>query len=289
MIHTRILFALALWGVCCVPATAQTSGSSLLWKISGKGAKSSYLMGTIHVIPQEDFFLPAGLETAVKKSKQLVLEIPLDNSNLASLLSAMTGMLLPADKPLNKLLSESQFTDLQRFMKDSIATAIPMYERIKPIYLAQQLSLSHCVSGKTVSYETWLSGEFRKQKKKTLGLETVKEQMTILDSIPLESQVSYLMEIVNNPAEACLQLDSMFMLYRNQDTDALMAFTQKQDEMNAMQETLLDTRNQKWIPEIEAFIRDEKTLIAVGAGHLSGEKGVIQLLRNAGYRVEPVF
>ena len=59
-------------------------------------------------------------------------------------------------------------------------------------------------------------------------------------------------------------------------------------KMNEMMQSMLTDRNKDWMKHIPTYIKNKSTFIAVGAVHLSGEEGLIQLLRDAGYTVEPM-
>jgi hypothetical protein len=120
------------------------------------------------------------------------------------------------------------------------------------------------------------------------GLETAAEQMSILDSISLEDQADMLLESLQNLHATRHSLDDMVKQYKAQNLDSLYALFEKEENMDEFQGSLLDNRNKKWIPLIENFIAQQPCFIAVGAGHLGGKNGVINLLRERGYTLTPV-
>lgn len=267
------------------PKALPIEGNSLLWEISGHGLKkSSYLYGTIHIIPKDSFFITPEVEQTMQKSSRLVLEVALDGS--AIMASAMGMMMI---KPtLSDLLTEDDYDYLRTFMKDSLSTPLPMFQMIKPIFIAQHIASSYCMTEDVSSYEMYFMEEFQKMDKPLSGLETASEQMKYLDAITLEEQAENLMQTVRNPRESCEQYHDMVRLYRSQDLTSLAKLTQEDAELGDHLDKLLDERNQNWISKIEEMTAKESVFIAVGAGHLPGENGVIALLRAQGYTVSPL-
>ena len=83
--------------------------------------------------------------------------------------------------------------------------------------------------------------------------------------------------------------NEMLQLYKNKDIDQIKDLTTKEEDFAEYTGILLDDRNHNWIPVIGEQAKKQPTFFAFGAGHLGGEKGVINLLRKAGFTVKPVF
>jgi len=265
---------------------APSAYGSLLWKIEGDSLPApSYLFGTMHIIPKDSFFIPPELEQVLDSCTRLVMEIDL---NGPSMLKSMMGMVMPPSTSLKKLLSEEDYAYLKTFMKDSLPVSIPMYQMIKPIFISQQVAASYCLQGASESYELYFMQKFNAAGKETSGLETVDEQMAFLDEIPLEEQAAQLMETVRNPGKSCEQVKQMIALYRKQDLGGLLSLIEQDPELADQMGSLLGQRNQNWIPVLEKLMKKEPLFIAVGAGHLPGNEGVIALLLRAGYTVTAV-
>jgi uncharacterized protein YbaP (TraB family) len=166
-----------------------------------------------------------------------------------------------------------------------------MVDMMKPIFTSEQIASVFCSNDESteqVSYEMWLSEKFKEDERPITGLETAREQLSFLDKIPLEEQAKQLMETVKNPYEMCGQYGELIALYRNQDLNALMTMTSADPGMGDHMDVLLDQRNKNWIPKIEKMLEKETVFIAVGAGHLAGKNGVVNLLKAAGYTVKPL-
>lgn len=276
-------------GLFCwqISGFAQESNyNSLLWEIKGNGLKKpSYLYGTIHVIPADSFFIEPTVSKRIKKADRLVMEMKL---NMGAMLSAMRAMMLPKDQSLDQYLTEDEMVLVNSFMMDSISQPLPSYERIKPIMVSEHFSTQYCMGGKQESYEMYFTRQFKKMKKPISGLETAKEQMKYLDGMSIEDQVEGLLEMVNNPEDVCEQYDELLSLYRQQRLGDLLSMTSEDETLEESLEGLLNERNRNWIPQLEKMMAKESVFIAVGAAHLPGESGVIELLRAAGYKVKAI-
>ncbi|GAB4411286.1 MAG: TraB/GumN family protein [Bacteroidia bacterium] len=263
--------------------------AALLWEISGQGLKApSHLFGTIHIIPKDSFFLPPATLRHLDAAARLVLELPMD-LDLSTMLASARAMMLPGKQEIGVLLDTADYAYLRSFMADSMPAKVPMYERMKPLMTTQQIATTYCIDGKTESYELYFTRRAQKQKKPVSGLETFEEQLAMLDAIPLEEQAEGLMKTVRNMPEVCGGLRELVQVYRQQDLDALVAMTTEDEDMAGHMTILLDDRNQRWIAQIEELMRREQVFIAVGAGHLGGEAGVIALLRARGYTLTPLY
>ena len=260
---------------------------SLLWEISSPNLpEPSYLYGTIHIIPKDSFFLTKEVEKGMGLAQRLVLEMPLD-MGMSTLLTSLIHMKMPAGESIQKYLDEESYAYLKGFLKDSVEMQLP-YSMIRPFYTTQQVQLDYCMSGPTESYEMVFSERFKQAGKPIDGLESLKDQLKLVDDIPIEDQVAGLMSLIRNPQMACEQLSELVHLYRQQDLDGLMRLTQEDEMSEEELARFLGDRNQRWISKIEAFLAKEVVFIAVGAGHLAGEQGVIELLRKQGYTLRPL-
>lgn len=97
-----------------------------------------------------------------------------------------------------------------------------------------------------------------------------------------------ILEMVRNPKEGETTFRKMVQYYHKQDLESLSEIILKSDDMGSATEELLTKRNQNWVPKMEELMKTKTCFFAVGAGHLSGPNGVIQLLRQQGYEVTPV-
>jgi len=140
------------------------------------------------------------------------------------------------------------------------------------------------------SYEMVFTQMATNAKKEMLGLETVEFQMGIFDQIPYEKQAALLADMVRKKEDSTKEFAQMVALYKTQDVEGLLkAMDESEWDFNGYEDLLLANRNAAWIPVIQKAMQEKPTFFAVGAGHLGGEKGVLNLLKKQGYTVKPVF
>jgi uncharacterized protein YbaP (TraB family) len=275
--------------------SAQSLEKSLLWKIYGNGAKdTSYLYGTIHMIEKKDFVVSKTLKNRFKKTESLVMEIQLDMDPAAKAF-IKDNALYPNGKSIKDYLNETDYNYFQTYLKDSMKMGVikvKICEMMRPFY-AQSLIMADQMKN-SESYEK----SFHKmaKKKEKLGLETIQEQMSILASGELDVQVKdFIRDMKEGKLNASSEMAKLVSFYKNQDIQGLyneMIVSMEKDGGKiggVTKEDFLDNRNKRWIPKLVDFMKNKTLFIAVGAGHLAGENGVIQLLRNNGYNVVPVI
>ena len=281
-------------------AAAQTDAAnesldkSLLWKVTGKGIKPSYVFGTIHMIAEKDFFWNKQMEKALKKTKKLVMEMDM-SQQMAMAVQMMQLAPMKGGETLKDLVSEEDYALVKQYFLEEAKSpqakmTFGMAQGWQPMLL-QSLLYMEMIDGPVKMYEMELTEKARKADMAFGGLETVADQMAVFNSIPYKTQAEMLVEMVKNLKEGKgdeNEFAQMVKYYKAQDIDGMLDAMQGDlDEMGS-QDALLDDRNKKWIPQIKEMSKTTPTFYAVGAGHLGGENGVIRLLRKEGYKVTPV-
>jgi uncharacterized protein YbaP (TraB family) len=132
----------------------------------------------------------------------------------------------------------------------------------------------------------------KQERKEIKGMETMAYQLSIFDSIPYEVQAKQLLAFITDDdteEKAGKDYDEMASAYRSQDLAKLEALINKEEfGVGNFADLLLYNRNKNWVTTMDKIFSNNTAVIAVGAGHLPGEKGVINLLKKAGYKVEPM-
>ena len=128
------------------------------------------------------------------------------------------------------------------------------------------------------------------KKKEIKGLETVAFQASVLDRIPYDKQAKELLNSIDSLEAATKETEEMTRLYKEQDIDQLLEFSLKSEggSTSDMQDIMIDQRNKNWVEQFPGITKNKSILIAVGAGHLGGKAGVLNLLKEKGYMVRPV-
>jgi uncharacterized protein YbaP (TraB family) len=199
--------------------------------------------------------------------------------------------LLPDNKTVADYLDPDDFMLLKSYFIDSLGTSPVVftnaYARMKPFFLQQMLYIRFL--GQNIeSYELAFTRMAEDSDKPIEGLETLEQQLGFLDATPMSQQLEGLVKSIRDYNSEAMNFDALIQAYKSQDLDALSKLINEYDEMKDITNTLLDERNLDWIPKLETYFQKGRAFVAVGAGHLGGEMGVIQLLRNKGYTVQPI-
>jgi uncharacterized protein YbaP (TraB family) len=272
--------------------SAQTTGNnSLCWKVTGNGlSQPSYIFGTIHIISKKDFFLTKATENAFKTCKTLALEVDL-NMDKETKKEIGKSALLPSGKVIDDYCTAEELSVITSFMTDTVKISslkIKLYSRLKPMYLQSILLKEQIQADK--SYEETFAKKAKKNKMNLVGLEAITLQMKIMDTIPVDTQVKDMVSSIKEGKASIRNFNEMIAVYKDQNIEKLHALTLGEDSGIAnFEDVFLNNRNANWIPVIEGLIKKQPTFVAVGAAHLGGEKGVLNLLKLKGYIVEPIF
>jgi len=288
---------IALWAMICAAGLTASSQSNvstntLLWRISGNNlSKPSYLFGTIHLLCANDIELSETLKTAIKETDKVYLELDMDN--LFEMMQAVQKMKMRNDTTLSDLLSESDYKKVKAFFT-SKSSMIPfsILETYKPMLAASMIMQTSTDCDNAISMEQIIMQQAKQDRKEIKGMETMTYQLSIFDSIPYEVQAKQLLAfITENDTEdkASKEYEEMASAYRNQELNKLEMLINKEEfGVGNFADLLLYNRNRNWVVSMGKIFSANSAVIAVGAGHLPGEKGVINLLRKAGYKVDPM-
>ncbi|WP_076606538.1 TraB/GumN family protein [Rufibacter radiotolerans] len=265
--------------------TPETKEKSLLWKVSGKGIKTSYLYGTFHLVPKDQFSLPRKVTQKLEKSETVVFEVDLDSPKLSRMISKSMHMA----KPIESLMTVQDYTLFAKFVRDSLERNMQTFRYIKPAFLGQLLLYPKLLGYNPESYDLALLNLAKKERKDIQSLETPEEQVALFEKTSLETQTSQLLQNIKQFDRQRKLMKGMLTLYQQEDIYSLYDLIKAQSGSEDSEDLLLNERNEKWMAPLLAMMQKSSSFVAVGAAHLPGEQGLIQLLRNQGYKVEPVL
>lgn len=260
--------------------------NSLLWKIEGKGIKPSYLFGTIHIFPEKDFQISEKVAQAFKASEQIILEIDMSNPT-AIALAMFQHAPMKDDMTLDKLMSKEDYEALNTHVQKTQGVSLGMVKNWQP-NLLMAFVMDKLMEGPFASFEGTFVQMAQEQDKKILGLETVAEQCSFFDDISYEEQAKDLLKAFHADEEMIALYAKMIEAYKQESVNEIYNVVAEEYDQEEELNSLLFKRNHTWIPKIEELTQEKTSFIGVGAGHLGGEQGVINLLRKAGFTVSPV-
>lgn len=282
------LFAALVGFVLSVPTFAQAQ-HSLLYEVSGNGLKkSSYLFGTFHLLTESFVDSQKNVIKAFKSCKAVAGEVITDSMASPKVLEAMQ-----ADTPIQELLSQPVYADLNAWMLELMGMDMTLFNNFSP--MAVNAVLLNAIYQKHFSppkgeqvMDIYFQAEARKRKMNVYGLESIQTQITALFEQPLTRQAKHLEELVLEKDSAVYQLRELAHLYRTANYDKLTSMMYDESFSQVEIELLVNDRNDAWVQKLPAMMQQEPTFVAVGAMHLAGENGLVEQLRKKGYTVKPL-
>lgn len=269
---------------------APDANTGLLFEIKGKGiAKPSYIFGTFHLICQADMLPLDKIDALIASADQTVMEIDMDDP--AELRAMLGGSQMSEAKTLSDYLTPEKYKKVDETVQAYLGVSVDTMKGMKPSLIGVRVLTSPKAIGcaQPSSYDLNILQTSIRGGKPIIGLETVAFQSRALEAKPIAKQAEDLYKSALDPQKYVAEFKLMMDLYKQQDVDKLAKFTAKQ--MAAEKEfsaAILDDRNRSWIPKLEKAVDEKPSFIAVGAGHLGGKKGVLNLLRKDGYTVTPI-
>lgn len=276
------------------------ANAQLLYRVSGNGAKGeSYIFGTHHIAPLSVLDSIKGFRPALTSVEELYGEIQMpENPNSPELMQlTMQSAAAPADSTLSVLLSPAQLDSLNSVLAAYSGGMLnaSQLNAFKPAMVNTQLAMlqaSKAFPGfnPMEQLDTRIQQLAAQASIPVNGFETMAQQMEFLMGAPLTEQAEELMETVRSDSESVEKARKMADSYLKGDLKKLEAtiFDEDFDPEKPAFKRLFTSRNNAWIARLRELLPEKRVFVAVGAGHLIGDSGLISQLREAGYEVTPV-
>lgn len=266
-------------------AQSDKTENTLLWKVEGPNIQPSYVYGTFHILPEDDFLLTDKVKTAFKSCDQLAMELDMDDPNLQTEMFKYIAM--KDGNTLDKFLSPEELDTLNAWVQSATGMGIENMLTWKP-FMVSTMIINRFIKGKTASFELVFTQMAMEAKKEIFGLESIQDQLSIFDKISYQEQADDLREMMKNEDAFKDLNEEMITLYQSEDIAGIYQIMESYLDGESEMELMLLERNRNWIPRIAELAKDKSTFIGVGAGHLGGEEGLVNLLKQAGYTLTPV-
>ncbi len=281
------------------------NGDSLLWRIEKDGTKPSWLYGTMHVADPRVLEMKKSARAAYDNADTVVVEL----AEVTNLQGAMAGLMadpgltmLPDGKTLQDLLDKEDLAEIEAILEER---GIPMtfVSRMKPWMVFSLISIPECELVRRSRGEEFLDKQLAtgalERGKALKGLETVKEQLSVLSGLPLDVQAVLLADTAALGPVLNDATTTMTELYLEGNLGMIMPLLQSatvdpnaaEDKTGAyakFEQDLIQSRNHTMAERAQPMLNDGNVFVAVGALHLPGEEGLVQLLRNNGFTVTAV-
>ena len=272
----------------CLDAQAQ----SPVWAL--KGAHNTvYLAGSVHLLKKDDAILPAAFDAAYASAKMLVMEVDIDelDSPAAEALMLQKGMFADGST-LRESLGEARYG---RIAAEATRVGLPIeaLQQFEPWAVAltlTQLEYAQLGFDPEEGVEKQLARRAHADGKPIQGLETLEQQIGILASLSKEDQAAFLEQTVMEMHDADRDTREILAAWRSGNSTKL-AQLMSADFRNFpnLYHALVTDRNRRWLPQIESFLKAKQNyLVIVGALHLVGDGGLLQLARAEGLEPRPL-
>lgn len=256
--------------------------NALLWKISDIAGNNSYIYGTIHLKDKRVYIYADTALNCMKTCDKLALELDMNPMNI---LKYSEMLFLKDDLTLRDIFDEEDYKIISANTEKSTGLNFTFFERLKPVALLSVVMQNLLAGDVDFTLDEFFYQKGTQVKMDVIGLETFDEQFMLLETIPVE----YIIDFLKNPEKGISELEPIICNYQAAHIDELLKLMQDDETMVALSNDFLDERNIKMADKIDEILRNNTLFVAVGAGHLPGEKGIVSLLRQKGYSVSPVM
>ncbi len=268
-------------------AARAEQGHHILWAIQGKH-NTVYLLGSMHLLRPADSALPAEVMQDYSAAQALVMELDLSEEDPPKLPGPAPALAdLPAELTLSKVLGPKLNAQLQTHA-DRLGLDVKGLQHFQPwvvVLLLDQLELEKAGFEADSGVDMQLLRRAQADHKPVIGLETADDQYGLFAHLSIAQQRKYLRDSLRDEEDNPNETDELFQAWQRGDTAALEKLLQQgADEAPKIFRLLTVDRNRRWLPKITQLLNnDTDYLVIVGALHLVGRYGLVELLQRKGF------
>ena len=278
-----------LFGQAASPAVGKVFG----WRVKSPST-TAYLVGSIHLAKPDLYPLNPRIESAFGDSGALVVEVDVTQQGGELVQQVMAKASYPPGEDITQHVSKEVLQRADTQLQKS-GMGVPMFAQFKPWFLAQTvllMELQRLGFSPTNGIDVYFLRKAKGQKK-IMELETAASQIDLLNSFSDREQELFLLYTIKDIDNTEKNVNEILASWKQGDAQRmekfLMASVNDMPELRAVYGKLVDDRNESMAKRIDGFLKTQGTyFIIVGSAHLVGEKGLLNLLKRAGYSVEPL-
>ena len=257
---------------------------TLIWTFCTEGSPPSYLLGTMHVSDAKAFAFEAIMKAKILECKAFATEFDLDQADANAVNAAM---LLPEGVTLSQILPPKLYEKTQRVLLKTTGADISNFNHFKPLIFTNIFVGSVLSNDRLQALDDTLWQFARENGRILRGIETFEEQIEILKKLPLDGQIKGLRDLISHFSATRRELLRTTRWFEQAEIEKLYKAARR--SMKGNRRLMIFDRNQKMAQRIAALVAENGSVCAaIGAGHLWGERGVLNLLRRQGFVVKPV-
>lgn len=290
-----------LFLVLALAVLALASQAQLLWKVSGNGlGRPSYIMGTYHFAPASMMDKIPGMQQAFEGCDVVVGEIEKESMMSPETQALMAqAMIAPLDSTLDKLFTPEDYRIVEEVFNKyfgNMGVKLSQMNTLKPSAISVQMQAMQAVRhfpnfNESEVIDMAVQTRANGMGRPSIGLETIEEQIDLLFNTPLTQQAEGLLDACKKDELFKVQSSALVEAYMDQDLAKIESIMTDPelggDDAEAMDALVYD-RNRAWVVKLVKMMPERAALVCIGAGHLPGDQGLLQLLRDRGYTVEPM-
>jgi uncharacterized protein YbaP (TraB family) len=268
-------------------AAGLPNSDALLWKVTAEGGAVSHIFGTIHSDDPRVLQLKPAVQAAFEGSDRLVLEIAITPEGMVDMMARLyrrDDSILQQDLPA-PLYARTVAAFEGRGLQESWVNRLTVWGAALSCMIPETRGLV---------LDMRLQAQMQAREQPVYGLETVESQLAVFSELDRESQIRML-EIALGELPRLEQTTEQLILYYLREDIAAIADMEREFHtganrvfMERLMDRLVDQRNRRMTQTMRAHLEAGRAFVAIGALHLPGDIGIVNLLRKAGYRVEAV-
>lgn len=286
----KILLLIAfVFFLSCV-ATAREAKHNTLWELSS-GNNTVYLLGSIHLLKNNSSILNDPIMKAFEDSQILVFEVDLKTmTGPKAQKTILAKAMLPVGDSLEKKVNKETY-ELAKAKTAELGLDITSFNQFKPWFFVMTLAVFKMQKlgfSDQKGLDHFFYAKATQSGKKILGLETFEQQMDMLDIMSKVNQDDLVRHSIKDLDVLEEEMDAILKAWSTGDMNELEnAILKSFKEFPDIYKALISQRNKDWIKKIELFLKQkENHMVVVGAAHLAGKDGLVELLKKKGYSVE---
>src|SRR4030042_4809208 len=263
---------------------------NFLWKVQSKTG-TVYMLGSVHLLKKEIYPLNKKIEDAFDKSNVLVVEANINDIGQIDVQKLIESVLYPENESLKNHVSGETYEMIKKGV-GGLGLPPEFINKQKPWFLALTLTSMELIKlGFDLNYGIEVHFLSKASKKKILELESLDYQINLLSEFSDKDQELFLLYTLKDLNTLSRELDKLIQAWTSGDTKTMESIISKSitedKRMSSVYEKLIYERTRNMVSRIEEFLKTKETyFVIVGAGHLVGNKGIIEILKRKGYRVE---
>ena len=243
----------------------------------------------MHLLCANDAKLSNNLQSVITNADEIYFEIDMDD--FGQLMGGLAAGTMKHDTTLPQLYTPEEYERVKTFFDNhGMGMQLQLLGKMQPMLVSALVYQAMLPCAQSDGMELSIMQLAHTKKKEIKGLETIAFQASVLENIPYEKQAKELLQSIDSVEMAAKETEEMIKLYKEQDVEKLLEFSLKSEggATSEIQDVMIDKRNKNWADQFDGITKDKQVLIAVGAGHLGGENGLLNLLKAKGYTIRAI-